>query len=193
MQKLLFSLVVFSVLFIIGCQENTITDPIQSESTSKVQSPEETFTGGSILLDRIILYPGFGNIIYNLEGQVNYTHRLYYVDPIPPVPQQYVNLRLSIRALLTNPDLPGHNTWTIASQSDDILVVPLEGIYLLEKSFPVQGRDDGLVLMCRFIVTTDGVTLNEMWLSFGNIGSSNTLSTAGDTLTYPPVINNTEE
>lgn len=192
MKKLLFSLVVFFALFMIGCQENSITDPIQSESTSKAQTPEETFIRGSILLDHIILYPGFGNIIYNLEGQINYSHRLVIVDPIPPATQQYVNLRLSIDALLTNPELPRDNTWAIVSQSVDIVNVAEDGMYLLEKSIPVQGRDDGLVLMCRFIVTTDGVSLNEMWLSFGDISSVNTISTVGDTLTYPPVVNNNE-
>ncbi|MBK7377949.1 MAG: hypothetical protein IPJ03_02915 [Ignavibacteriales bacterium] len=192
MKKLLFSLVVFSVLFIIGCQENTITDPIQTESTNKIQSPEETFIRGSILLDRIILFPGPGNIIYNLEGQINYSHRLVMVDPLPPATQQYVNLRLSINALLINPDLPRDNTYAIVSQSVDIVNVAEEGMYILEKTIPVQGRTDGLVLMCRFIVTTDGVTLNEMWLSFGDISLNHTIPTPGDTLTYPPVVNNNE-
>lgn len=192
MKQLLFSLVLLFVLLVVGCQENSMTDPILTESTNKVQSPEETFIRGSILLDRIILFPGPGNVIYNLEGQINYSHRLVIVDPLPPATQQYVNLRLSINALLINPDLPRDNTWAIVSQSVDIVNVAENGMYILEKTMPVQGRTDGLVLMCRFIVTTDGVSLNEMWLSFGDISLSNTIPTPGDTLTYPPVVNNNE-
>ena len=55
---------------------------------------------------------------------------------------------------------------------------------LLEKSFPIQGRTDGLVLVCRFLVTTEGVGLSERWLAKPE--DTNNKASA-NYITYPPV------
>ena len=71
-----------------------------------------------------------------------------------------------------------------------MIYVSEEGIYLLEKYFDVQGREDGLILVCKFLVTTDGVGLNEMWLAKpeGNPHIKiNKAHTQRDTVTFPPV------
>ena len=163
MKKLLISLVVFSVLFVIGCQENSITDPVSTGSVQKVQTTGETFTSGVIPLEGLLLVPGGFQTYYSIEGQINYTHELLLIEPIPP--QYYIDLNLSVRAGLTDEE---HNAFRISSRSEDIVYVSEEGIYLLEKSFPVLGRNDGMVLVCRFFVTTDGVGLNAMWLAFND-------------------------
>ena len=166
MKKLLISLVVFSVLFVIGCQENSITDPTSVESINKSQNLEGD-THGTIPLDGILVVPGLGNSYYSIEGDISYTHALVLVDPAPPAPQYYVSLNLSVNAVLTNPDMSGNNSWIISGETEDVFYVSEDGIYLLVKYFPVQRREDGLTLVCRFLVTTDGVGLNAMWLSFG--------------------------
>ena len=93
-------------------------------------------------------------------------HRIELVDPIPPAPQYYVSLSLSVNASLTSMDSPNEPVMEVTSESEDIIYVSEDGIYLLEKSFPIRGRveDDGMFLFCRFLVTTDGVGLNEMLL-----------------------------
>jgi len=186
MKKLLSSLVVFSVLFVIGCQENTITDPISSESVQKVQTTGETFTSGVIPLEGLLVVPGGFQTYYSIEGQINFTHELVLLDPAPPAPQYYIDLDLSVQAILTD---EGHNGFRISSQSEDIVYVSEDGIYILEKSFPVLGRTDGLVLVCRFLVTTDGIGLSSMWLAFNDDHGINKNSTPGDIVTYPPVRN----
>ncbi len=168
MKKLLFSLIVFSVLFVIGCQENSITEPISTESINKSQNQEGISSGGTIPLDGILVHHGGFNSYYSIEGNINYSHELVLFDPKPPSPQYNVHLNLSVDAILTDPDLPGRNSWTISSESEDVFYVSEDGIYILEKSFPVLDRNDGLALVCRFLVTTDGVGLNAKWLSSSN-------------------------
>lgn len=162
MKKLLSSLVVFSVLFIIGCQENSITDPVSTESINKNQTTGETFTSGVIPLEGLLVVPGGFQTYYSIEGQINFTHELVLLDPAPPAPQYYIDLGLTVRAVLTD---EGYNTFTISSTSQDNIYVSDDGIYILEKSFTVLGRNDGLTLVCKFLVTTDGVGLNAMWLA----------------------------
>jgi hypothetical protein len=172
MKKLFFSLVVFSVLFVIGCQENSITDPVSIEATNKVQTQDGITSGGTIPLEGILVHHGGFSSYYSIEGNIEYTHELVLLDPIPPAVQSYVRLHLSVNAVLTDPDLPGRNSWTISSESEDVFYVSEDGIYILEKSFPVLDRIDGLVLVCRFLVTTDGVGLNAKWLSSaGDLGT----------------------
>ena len=52
----------------------------------------------------------------------------------------------------------------IETETDDTFLLPENGIFYLVKTFSIQGRDDDMVLKCRFQVTIDGVELNEMWL-----------------------------
>ena len=182
MKKLLISLVVFSVLFITGCQENSITDPVSTESINKNQTTSETFTSGVIPLEGLLVVPGGFQSYYDIQGQINYTHELLLIEPIPP--QYYIDLNLSASATLTD---DGNNTFRISSTSEDNIYVSDDDISLLEKSFPVLGRNDGMVLVCRFLVTTDGIGLSSMWLAFNDDRGINKNSVPGDTLTYPPV------
>jgi len=184
MKKLLFTISIFTILLITGCRENSINDATSNESSNKIQSLESTVTGGSFPLDGVLLFPGSAKSYYSIEGDISYTHTLVLVDPIPPAPQYYVSLDLSINAVLT--DLNGTNSWIISEVTHDICYVSEEGIYLLEKSFSIQENTNGLTLVCRFLVTTDGVGLNAMWLSFGSDIHTNK-NAPGDTITYPPV------
>jgi hypothetical protein len=82
---------------------------------------------------------------------------------------------------------------TILIETNDNFYVPEEGIYMLEKTFQIQGRGDGMVLICRFLVTTDGVGLNTMWLELNDgVPIVNELNKNVDPkpFTYPPVVNN---
>jgi hypothetical protein len=184
MKQLLSSLVLFFVLFITGCRENSITDPILTESVQKVQTTGEKVITGSIPLEGLLLVPGGFQSYYSIKGQINYTHELVLLDPAPPAPQYYINLNLSVRATLTD---EGHNAFRISSQSEDIIYDSGDGICILEKSFPVLGRNDGMVLVCRILVTTDGIGLNAKWLAFSNDNGINKNSKTGEPLTHSQV------
>jgi len=184
MKKLLYSLVVFSALLIIGCRENSITDPVLTESINKNQTTGEIFTSGVIPLEGLLVIWGGFQTYYDIQGQINYTHELVLLDPAPPSPQYYIDLNLSVRANLTD---ESHKTFRISSTSEDNIYILQNGRYLLEKSFPVIGRNDGLTLVCSFIVTTGGVSLNAKWLAFGDQLEINKNSVPGGNLTFPPI------
>ena len=181
MKKLISFLVAFSVLFLIGCQENSITDSVSTESINKNQSTGENFTSGKFLLEHLLMIPGGFQSYYTIKGQINYTHELVLLDRMPPAPQYYVDLNLNVRANLTD---ESHNTFRISSTSEDKIYVLENDRYLLEKYFPVIGRNDGMLLVCRFLVTTVGVGLDAMWLAFGDQLEINENSMPGGTLTF---------
>ncbi|RPI66882.1 MAG: hypothetical protein EHM47_15835 [Ignavibacteriales bacterium] len=187
MKKLFLSFVVFSFLLVTGCQENSITDPISSQSPNKVQSNSGIVTQGSVPLQGILEVQGSDNLFYTIEGNIDYTHELIFVDPIPPAQQYHVKLNLSTNAILAGGnDLPGNKNNTVSSESEDVFYVSPEGIYLLEKTFYLQGSFEGMVLVLRFLVTTDGVGLNSMHLAFIDNYTANKTSVQ-DTIIYPPL------
>jgi len=182
MKNLFLTIVVFSVLFIIGCQENSITDPVQQE-LQKTDDP--SILSGTILLEGILEVPGQTNLFLEINGQVEYVHELFLVDPIPPAPQHYVSLSLQVNAGLSDPYSERHPYWLISSKSQDIIYVSKGGIYQFVTSFPIQDRSDGMVLVCSFLVTTEGVGLSKMWLAAQEDTFNKTIEL--DPVTYPPV------
>ena len=166
---MLFSLIVFSVVFVIGCQENSITDPVSTESINKSQIREGIFSRGTIPLEGILVQPGGFNSNLSIKGQIEFTHKLVIPDQDSSEPPYNVSLNLSVNAILTNSELPIGFKWHISENTRDNFYVSEDGIYILEKSFPVLDRKDGLVLVCRFLVTTDGIGLNAKWLALNNV------------------------
>jgi len=172
MKKLLFSLVA-AVLFVIGCQENSITDPVSSESVNKEQvGTSDTYLHDFISLEGALNDPyPIGNSFYLINGQIEYELRTVYIDPMLPTAQRYASLYFTTNADLQyfctvcSPSPEDELTGFIADVSEDY--VPLGGnfVSLLEKTFTIQGREDGMVLKCRFLVTTSGMELSAMWLA----------------------------
>ena len=173
MKNLFVCFAAVAVLFVMGCQENSIIDPVLTESINKNQTTSPKIIRGSIPLEGILVVHGGFQTYYDIEGQINYTHELFPLDPAPPAPQYYINLNLSVRATLTD---EGHNAFRISSRSEDIVYDSGDGTSILQKSFPVLGRNDGMVLICRFLVTTDGIELTAKWLAFNDDHGINNVS-----------------
>ncbi len=188
MKSLLLTTAFLTALLLIGCQENSITDPVSMDPVNKSQNQGTTVTQGTFSLEGTLSNPGNGsNSTFAISGSIDYIHELVLLDPIPPAPQNYVDLKLALNAVLIDTDFPGNSTWIISAESVDMLYVSEEGMYLLEKSYPVQGRADGLALVCRFLVTTEGVGFSSMWLTINSDIKLNKAHTQPDTVTYPPV------
>ncbi len=179
MKKLLFSLVFFSVLFVIGCQENSTTDPVQFDQKGDIQKTSDPLVNSGIITLEGMLqnpYPVM-NSYYIIDGEIQYQQTLQILDPIPPNPQFLISLDLSITANLTDfctvcePPTTGISVGTISIETNNIIYMSedADGSYLLEKSFPIQGRTDGMVLMCRFNLTTSSIELAAMWLKLPDI------------------------
>jgi len=197
MKNLLLTLVTFSVLLLIGCQENSIVDPIQDTELQKTDDP--TVTTGTMILEGLLNDPHpVMNSFYIISGEIQYQHTLQILDPIPPNPQYMVSLDLSVSANFTylctvcEPQTDNATVGTLLISTNDNFYVSEDGIYMLEKTFPIQGREDGMVLKCSFLVTTDGIGLIEMWLVVGGDNSgSNVLNKNSEPnpFTLPPVVN----
>jgi len=173
MKNLIISLAAASVLFVIGCQENSITDPIANESSNKVQAETpDTYLRGTILLEGALRDPyPIGNSFYRINGQIEFEQRFVTGEPIYQFSKRFAALYFTTNANL-------HYFCTVCSppEEGDVLAgiisevsedyVPLGGNYvsLLEKTFTIQGRADRMVLKIRFLVSNSGVELSTMWL-----------------------------
>ena len=164
MKNLFLSFVVFSVLLLIGCQENSITDPVTTKELNKGLKSEKTNSTGYIPLGDQLQDPRNPSNYLNVNGVIEYEHKLIIVDPIPPAPQYYVSVSLSIEAAITSNDQPAGIQGLVSTTSEDVFYVSEEGIYTLDKVYEVEGLTEGMMLICRFFVTTDGLGLHSMWL-----------------------------
>ena len=182
MKKFFLSLVVFSALYIIGCAENSITDP--NAILSKDVKPAGTINSGSIPLKGMLVVPGFFTNYYTISGQLFYTHELARIETVPP--RNNVRLRLAVKAELFDGNSQKNLAWTISGETEDNFYVSEDGIYVFEKSFTVNGRKDGLRLVCRFLATTDGVGLNSMWLTTNSTEDDVVKKNSDPGITYPP-------
>ena len=169
MKNLFLTLTIFLVLLIIGCRENSITNPLRDSEIQRTITP--FVTTGTITLDGTLNdpYPVM-NSHYIINGEIQYEHNLEILDPFTPNPKYLVSLQLSVSADFTylctvcSPPISDTIVGTISTETDDNIYLPEEGTSEIVKTFLIQGRDDGMVLKCRFIVTTEDVELNEMWL-----------------------------
>jgi len=169
MKKLFLTIVTFSILFAIGCQENSITDPITNEPINKAKP--YPFHQGTITIDRMLgdPYP-IMNSFFLINGEIEYNYRLAIINSDPAERQYSVSLNLTIFAGLTylctvcdeNDDesLVGY----IDSQSNDTVTLTGTDGYILKKSYLIYGREDGMVLIIKLLVTTKGVSLYKTFL-----------------------------
>ena len=174
MKNLFVYLVVATVLFVLGCQENSIIDPVANGPIEKVRPvTPNTYIHDFIRLDGALNDPyPIGNSFYIISGQIEYEQRTVYVDPMLPTSQRHASLNLT-----TDADFKYFCTVCPPSAEDDLEgfisdvseeLVPIGGNYvsLLEKTYVIQGRNDGMVLKVRFLVSSGGVELSAMWLAF---------------------------
>jgi hypothetical protein len=175
MKKFIFSLVIFSVLFLIGCQENSITDPVQEDLQKNDPQlvHQGTITLEGTLADPRVLFTD-GNNYLAIFGAVTFEHRFEYTDAAPPAPQQYVSLHLSMNAEIQDRNSPADIIWRLSGESRDIIYVSdnNDSNYMLYKYYAVQGSDVGMRLVCRFLVTTNSVRLSDYWLQLQSTDGS---------------------
>ena len=166
MKKIFLALVISSVLFLMGCEKSSINDPNSANTVTKNELSNGTIIRGSLPLDRMLVIYGLGNDYYQIKGTINYTHELIKQNPVQSAERFDVKLDISINAQLSDiySSDPKNKSWTISSDSEDLVYVSQEGIYVLYRSYPVIGRKDNLQLVCTFIVTTDGVGLDNVEL-----------------------------
>jgi hypothetical protein len=174
MKTIFVNLLAVVVLFLLGCQENQITDPVPEGISDKTQIQDE-YKYGTISLQRMLTDPNpVGNSYFNIYGQVDYKYKVVAANPMGPSSQTHFDLNLNIIADLSyycsvcpfseEDELAG----SIEAGSEDIIPVTGHFISQIEKTYKINGREDGMVLKCRFLITTNGVELSAMWLALEN-------------------------
>jgi hypothetical protein len=169
MRYLAFSLVVISLLFF-SCQDNTVTDPVSPNQINKTGNFGERTIKGSIPLDKIIYVSDTTKSYYQINGKINYSEEIFGNIPSQTEARGDIKLGITVDALLTDPRVvgPGTGGWKISSESEDVLYVRLGGINVFERSYPVMNRKDDMQLVCTFIITTNGLSLENMVLKIPN-------------------------
>jgi hypothetical protein len=172
MKKLFVTFVFLSALLIVGCQENSITNPVQSDISKSltVDNSSETHTG-TLVLDGLLNDPHpLANSFFMINGDVQYSYVMHMLDPVPPNPQYSVTLNLSVDAVFHNyctvcqPPISDITAGTISAQTSDVFTLSDEVNYALTKSFRIQGSEDAMILKVRFIVSTGNLSIDSMWL-----------------------------
>ncbi len=182
MKNLIISLVAVLVLFVIGCQENVITDPIVNEQADKVQAgiPEDNFRG-VIPLNKVLNDPyPIGNSFYRISGQIEYNFRKIFIDPKQPAAQRHISLHLETSSDLQYfctvcpPTAEDELSGYISEISDSFVPVGGNTVSMLEKSFIIKGRVDKMVLKVRFSISNDRVQVTAMWLALPKLNTEAT-------------------
>jgi hypothetical protein len=157
MKQLLFSLVIFSVLLAIGCEENLVNEPADALLKQKDNLP----SARTIILNYELQDPSYG--YSRLSGRVSYVHKIIN-RAMNPVGLNEISLHIEMNSELD--DLLGmvHLEWTAQGRSDDIVYVSEEGILLFEKSYQISNRND-VVLLVQYLVTTNGVGISSVSLA----------------------------
>ena len=166
MKKTFISLSIFSILFLIGCNQNSMNNPVGPQGINAVNKTSQNIKTGTIKINRILELPGWGNTYYQINGMINYKEELYPQNLSPSTSKPNVNLDIAIDATLTNSNLINNENRApdVYANTDSLIYVSEEGIYLLTKTYPVEGLKNNVDLVCTYLVTTDNVSLNQIEL-----------------------------
>jgi len=171
MKTLFVFLVALLFTFLIGCQENSITEPVINDAGAEL-----TITTPTIDKDIINYYPGS----MKLEGMLyDPSHRLnsfaeirgmvrYRLQSVTLVPKQKaIKVGFYVNAELKSNCLNQHCPWTVIDTAEEVLYSSsaIQSVYFLEKSFRVRNTCCcPLYLVLKFQVDEKAVTLVSMSL-----------------------------
>jgi len=156
MKNLIVAAVILMLAVLLGCQENLIIQP-DSSPLLKGEKP---------IQEKIEICCEVNDISYgmcSLNGFVYYTHEVIRNTMHPRV-ENLVSLKIHMNSILCDRLGMLHLEWRVEDKSEDVLYVSEEGIYLLEKSYWIENRDD-VVLLVQYLVTTDGVGISKLTLA----------------------------
>ncbi len=171
---LILLLAVFSVLFVVGCQENNITDPLYKESPEN-QAVTNVTADKNITPDKdipVVLkfekellspYLTVGEC-FIVAGEVRVDHKVWQLDTIPPNPQYRVTVGLCMDAEVNCSDENARNRWFIRCDTKNTLYISGDEAVPITKYYTIEGRSDRMQLVVNYKVTLDGVSITNMKL-----------------------------
>ncbi len=155
MKTLLLTLAVFLIAFIIGCEENSVTQPDPVLGKKDIPPQKETLKICCAVQDPL-------SGVCNVNGSVFYVHHV--INPHYEIGLFEISLYLEIDAEMCDRRGMVHLEWGVNDKSQDIVYVSEEGILLFEKSYNISNRSD-VVLLVRYIATTDSVGISNICIA----------------------------
>ncbi|MBK9097735.1 MAG: hypothetical protein IPM14_06310 [bacterium] len=160
-----------AVISLAGCQENDIAGPVSSFDKEQ-KGTADTFFRGIIRLDGVLddPYP-IVNSFYRISGEIEFEMQSILTNSMPVLSKQIVNIHLVASADLQyvctvcSPSPEDDLSGFLSEVSDDRVALAGSSVSLLEKTYTIQGRDDGMMLKLTFIISNSGVELCTMRLA----------------------------
>ena len=123
MKTLFVSLVALLLSFFFACQDGNITDPVQEEAISFLQTElqseknQQTFNTPEIIELKEALYDPVHETDLRrsaeLTGKIFFGHEFVLLDPAPPAPQSYVALKIRVDAEIVVQCPYGEKIWNV--------------------------------------------------------------------------------
>jgi hypothetical protein len=185
MKNLFLFVVAISILFVMGCQENAITDPLFTDSpgvqavtnvTTEKNLPRDFTDHPNIIkFRRVVNLRNVPNTYFVVSGTIKVDFKTYNLSAGSPSGGCSVTVGLSIDAEMKEMEY-GNDLWTIKENSTNTVYLAEGEATSLVKYFKVKGRSDGMLLACNFEVALDGVALQGMWITFPRVHSPNNVA-----------------
>jgi hypothetical protein len=157
MKTIFLTLAAFSLVLIIGCQENTINEP----ANVLMKDSETLYSSNMIKVNYDLKDPISG--ISTISGRVTYSLQLVDEGMGPRASRQFI-VQINMDSKLEDKFGMMHMEWRVEGRSEDVLYVSEDGILLLQKSYPITNRTDVVVLVT-YLVTTDGIGISSLVLA----------------------------
>ncbi|MBT8380458.1 MAG: hypothetical protein KJN64_14660 [Ignavibacteria bacterium] len=154
MKNLMRTFVAISILLLIGCNETPPTEPIPV--LEKFCNPIKEV----INICCSVQDPMAGAC--QVMGEVTYTHEIIDLQSTQNG-LSLVHVQIEMEAELCDMFGMIHPPWGIVGSSVDFVYVSEEGVYLLQKAYPICNRNQ-CVLIVQYLVTTEGVGIPNMWV-----------------------------
>lgn len=154
------SAVVFAIalgVFVLGCQDSNVTDPVASApAVAKAQS------GNTVELKGFVFMEGRDGAAdyFDVSGQVHYT-----ASPSANVKQSAVSLNLTVEAVLTPVYFGEMPAALTGGQSVDDVTTDGKTAIPIEKTYPVETQFGSYLLHINFLFDDSNLSVESMWLT----------------------------
>ena len=171
--KNLFVLLISFSFYMIGCRENSITDPVINDDVEKIKIGDtEEILQGVIPVERVLNDPyPIGNSFYKIIGQLNYTFRKIdiYSDALSEKPHNILHLQIDADmqyiCTVCQPSPEDNLAGYLSDENDSYVEFFENSTFIIDKTYCICGRKDKMELHLQLAISEKDVEINKMWLA----------------------------
>jgi len=177
----LFAILTFAFFF--ACQESNVTDPVQDDAIDLAQQDSRAEKDLKIFNDyKVIKIEGFvADPLHNqytkqraaIKGTIVFEHQLLPTDPVPPLTQKYVSLKMWTDIKITVNCPTGEKIWKVYQYTDDMIAINSnsDSFTFFAKAFALENTCCHPVdMILKFQVTDQSLKLETLWLEKSIVG-----------------------